>query len=95
MKQIFNFLNYVSDPFARIAFLGQSQVTEKLDKTLCPTWDQTLIFEQIEIHGDPKQIAQKPPEIVLEIFDHDTFVSSITKFSMIYLRDRPDWRDLQ
>ena len=66
----------IVDPFARIAFLGQSQVTEKLDKTLCPTWDQTLIFKQIEIHGDPKQIAQKPPEIVLEIFDHDTFVST-------------------
>ena len=67
---------FIADPFSRIAFLGQSQVTEKLDKTLCPTWDQTLIFEQIEIHGDPKQIAQKPPEIVLEIFDHDTFVST-------------------
>ena len=66
-------LNF-SDPFARVAFLNQSLVTEKLDKTLCPTWDQTLIFEQIDIHGSPEKIQEKPPEIVVEIFDHDTFV---------------------
>ena len=67
--------NGLSDPFARCAFLNRSQVTEKLEKTLCPTWDQTLIFEQVEIHGDPRLIALKPPEVILEIFDHDTFVS--------------------
>ncbi len=62
-------------------------MTEKLDKTLCPTWDQTLIFEQIEIHGEPKQIAQKPPEIVIEIFDHDTFVSDLKPLArVVFLR---------
>ncbi len=66
---------FFTDPFARMAFLNKSQVTEKLDKTLCPTWDQTLIYEQVDIHGDPRLIAVKPPEIVIEIFDHDTFVS--------------------
>ncbi|XP_064630282.1 myoferlin-like isoform X1 [Lineus longissimus] len=63
----------LSDPFARISFLNQSQVTEKVEKTLCPTWDQTLMFEQVEIHGDPRGIADNPPQIVIEIFDHDTF----------------------
>ncbi len=72
-----------------MAFLNQSQVTEKLEKTLCPTWDQTLIFEQVEIHGEPKQIAQKPPEIVLEIFDHDTFVSSIPLLCLLDLNKGP------
>ena len=67
--------NGLSDPFLRVVFLNHSQVSEKLDKTLCPTWDQTLIFETIDIHGDPATIADKPPEIMLEIFDHDTFVS--------------------
>ena len=69
--------NGLSDPFCRTVFLNQSQVTEKLEKTLCPTWDQTLIYEKIEIHGKPEDIAAKPPEIIMEIFDHDTFVSSL------------------
>ncbi len=66
------------DPFARVVFLNQSQVTEKLEKTLCPTWDQTLIYEQLEIHGEATSIAEKPPEIIIELFDHDTFVSTCT-----------------
>ena len=65
----------LSDPFARVAFLNQSNVTETLEKSLCPTWDQTLLFECVEIHGDPKDVAIKPPEIIIELFDHDTFVS--------------------
>jgi len=29
-----------SDPFAQIGFINQSQRTEVIQKTLCPTWDQ-------------------------------------------------------
>ena len=29
-----------SDPFAQIGFINQSQRTEVIEKTLCPTWDQ-------------------------------------------------------
>lgn len=63
------------DPFARVIFLNQSDSTEKLEKTLCPTWDQTLMFEEIEIHGQPESIMEKPPKVVVEIFDYDNFVS--------------------
>ena len=62
------------DPFARVAFLNYSQATEISEKTLCPTWDQTLIFEMIEIYGEPQNVAVKPPPLVIEIFDHDPFV---------------------
>ncbi|XP_013388295.1 dysferlin-like isoform X2 [Lingula anatina] len=61
----------VSDPYAVVSFHTQSQTTEKLKKTLCPTWDQTLLFEEIEIHGDPLLIERQPPEIIIEFFDHD------------------------
>lgn len=63
------------DPFARIIFLNQSQTTEKEEKTLCPTWDQTLIFESVDIYGDPRLLVEVPPQIVVEVFDHDAFVS--------------------
>lgn len=43
--------------------------------TLNPTWDQTLIFYEIEIFGEPASVAEQPPSIVVELYDHDTYVS--------------------
>ncbi|XP_070210966.1 myoferlin-like isoform X3 [Littorina saxatilis] len=63
----------LSDPFCQICFLTQSTTTERVPKTLCPTWDQTLIFGEIEIHGKPKNLERDPPDVYVEIFDHDTF----------------------
>lgn len=51
-------------------------------------WDQTLIIEEIEIHGDPKSIEAQPPDIFIEIFDHDTFVSGLVGFKcQFYLKN--------
>ncbi|KAK6186023.1 hypothetical protein SNE40_008141 [Patella caerulea] len=63
----------LSDPFVQVSFLTRSMKSERVEKSLCPTWDQTLIFEDIEIHGNPKSIESQPPDIYLELFDHDTF----------------------
>ncbi|XP_070708516.1 myoferlin-like [Pempheris klunzingeri] len=60
-----------SDPYAHISFLHVSKTTEKLRATLNPTWDQTLIFNDVEIHGDPQSIAHRPPDVVLEFYDND------------------------
>ncbi|XP_056153667.1 myoferlin-like isoform X2 [Lampris incognitus] len=60
-----------SDPYAHMSFLHVSKTTEKLKATLNPTWDQTLIFNDVEIYGDPQNITQQPPSVVLEFFDHD------------------------
>ncbi|XP_038071057.1 myoferlin-like isoform X3 [Patiria miniata] len=64
-----------SDPFAYVSFLNRSQKTELKKKTLCPHWDQTLIYDEIEIPGDPNILAANPPDIVVEVFDDDTFGS--------------------
>ena len=42
-----------------------SQSTERQEKTLSPTWDQTLIFEEMEIPGDPSLIKSQPPDITI------------------------------
>ncbi|XP_060895814.1 myoferlin [Labrus mixtus] len=60
-----------SDPYAHVSFLHVSKTTEVIRSTLNPTWDQTLIFEDIEIYGDPQTIAQNPPDVVLELYDSD------------------------
>ncbi|XP_077157456.1 dysferlin isoform X2 [Paroedura picta] len=62
-----------SDPYAIVSFLHQSQKTVVEKNTLNPTWDQTLIFYEIEIFGDPQSIASSPPCVVVEIYDHDTY----------------------
>ncbi|XP_048361816.1 myoferlin isoform X1 [Sphaerodactylus townsendi] len=60
-----------SDPYAHVSFLHRSKTTEIIHSTLNPTWDQTLIFDEIEIYGDPQAVAQNPPLVVVELFDND------------------------
>ncbi|KAA8581929.1 hypothetical protein FQN60_008669, partial [Etheostoma spectabile] len=62
----------LSDPFARIFFSTQSQVTEILPETLCPTWDQLLVFENVELFGEAIELRDDPPIIVIELYDQDT-----------------------
>ncbi|XP_032915721.1 dysferlin isoform X6 [Catharus ustulatus] len=62
-----------SDPYAIVSFLHQSQKTVVEKNTLNPTWDQTLIFYEIEIFGNPQDVAESPPNILVEIYDHDTY----------------------
>lgn len=60
-----------SDPYAHVSFLHRSKTTEIMHSTLNPTWDQTLIFNEVEIYGDPQAVAHNPPNVVIEIFDND------------------------
>ncbi|PWA26023.1 hypothetical protein CCH79_00001684 [Gambusia affinis] len=63
-----------SDPYAHVSFLHVSKTTEVIRTTLNPTWDQTLIFEDIEIFGDPQTIELNPPNVVFELYDSDQVV---------------------
>ncbi|XP_039996404.1 LOW QUALITY PROTEIN: dysferlin [Xiphias gladius] len=62
-----------SDPYAIVSFLHQSQRTVTVHNTLNPTWDQTLIFYELEIFGDPEDTMANPPNIVVELYDQDTY----------------------
>ncbi|XP_053105918.1 otoferlin isoform X15 [Hemicordylus capensis] len=62
----------LSDPFARVFFITQSQCTEVLNETLCPTWDQLLVFDNVELYGEAHEMRDDPPIIVIEIYDQDT-----------------------
>ena len=48
--------------------------TEIKYKTLSPIWDQTLIFESIELYGNALEIETYTPEITIELFDKDNSV---------------------
>ncbi|KAM6915642.1 otoferlin isoform 3-T3 [Xenentodon cancila] len=62
----------LSDPFARVFFSTHSQVTEVLSETLCPTWDQLLVFDDVELFGEASELREDPPIIVVELYDQDT-----------------------
>uniref|UniRef100_A0A4W4HLZ9 C2 domain-containing protein n=1 Tax=Electrophorus electricus TaxID=8005 RepID=A0A4W4HLZ9_ELEEL len=62
-----------SDPYAIVSFLHQSQKTVTVRNTLNPTWDQTLIFFEVEIFGDPTVTEKSPPNVVVELYDQDTY----------------------
>ncbi|CAB4005702.1 otoferlin-like isoform X4 [Paramuricea clavata] len=61
----------LSDAFAKVIFTHFIAETRVIWETRSPTWDQTIIFEDIYLWGDVNEIAVNPPTIVLEIFDKD------------------------
>ena len=72
-----------TDPYAVVSFCELSQQTEKQPTTLCPTWDQTLIFDGVMISGplvtppvtgEPVKQTTTPPSVVINIFDWDARV---------------------
>ncbi|KAG7251917.1 hypothetical protein CRUP_033449 [Coryphaenoides rupestris] len=62
-----------SDSYARVSFLQQSQRTVTVRNSLNPCWDQTLIFYQLDVFGDPASMLATPPKIVIELFDQDSY----------------------
>lgn len=65
---------FAVDPYCQVIFVTQSLKTEIINRTLSPTWDQTLIFESVEIHGSPTETTINPPNVLIEVFDHDPYV---------------------
>jgi len=61
----------VSDPYAKVSFESNCQLTRVIKQTVCPEWDQTLIFEEIQMYGTPMMISECPPVVNIEIFDKD------------------------
>lgn len=61
----------LSDPFALIIVGEFSKVTQVIDETLSPTWDELLVFDEILIYGTKDDIEADPPSIIIEIFDQD------------------------
>lgn len=63
------------DPYCYVSFTREAQKSIILEQTIMPTWDQTLIFDDIELYGDPKVVQAIPPDVCIELFDKDLIVS--------------------
>ncbi|XP_048585076.1 myoferlin [Nematostella vectensis] len=62
----------MNDCYARVAFGKQSQSTEIIPQSLCPCWDQTLVFEHVNISESLDNISRYPPNVFIELFDKDS-----------------------
>ncbi|OCT77151.1 hypothetical protein XELAEV_18032347mg [Xenopus laevis] len=66
----------LSDPFAKVTFVSHCQTTKIISQTLSPTWNQMLLFNNLVVHGELKDIADDPPNIVIEVYDDDALSKS-------------------
>ncbi|XP_023143218.3 fer-1-like protein 4 isoform X3 [Amphiprion ocellaris] len=68
--------NGLSDPFAKVVFSTQCQVTRVLSDTLSPTWSECLLFDRVLLEGTMEELQRDPPLVIINIYDHDTVGSS-------------------
>ncbi|XP_015243518.1 PREDICTED: fer-1-like protein 4 [Cyprinodon variegatus] len=61
----------LSDPFAKVIFSTQCQVTKVCPDTLSPSWCECLLFDRVLLEGTKEQFQQDPPLIIIDIYDHD------------------------
>ncbi|KAF8567711.1 hypothetical protein P879_09042 [Paragonimus westermani] len=86
----------MSDPYVLCSFVGMCQSTETLQGTICPTWDETLIFDHINMCGAPDRIMNCPPPVTIEVFDwekvgSDNFLGHCEVFPFIQLDPQAQW----
>ena len=65
----------VCNPYAVVSFHNQTQKTASCKKTLCPVWNQTLLFEDIVLYGQPAAYADNPPYVSVTFYDKHKIVS--------------------
>lgn len=69
---------------------SQQHVLQILSETLCPTWDQLLVFDNVELFGEAGELRDDPPIIVVEIYDQDTVVG----LTLGYIREEATFDSL-
>ncbi|XP_071016401.1 fer-1-like protein 4 [Oncorhynchus clarkii lewisi] len=67
--------NGLSDPFTKVVFSTQCQVSRVMEETLSPTWCELLLFDQILMEGSKDQLRDDPPIIIINVYDYDTMGS--------------------
>ncbi|KAM6979612.1 fer-1-like protein 4 [Aplochiton taeniatus] len=67
--------NGLSDPFAKVLFATQCQVTRVMGETLSPAWCEMLLFDRVLMEGRKEELRDDPPLVIISLFDYDTMGS--------------------
>lgn len=62
-------------PYRMIFCFSLGPTFQVISQTLSPTWNQMLLFNDLVLHGDQKELAESPPSVVVELYDSDAVVS--------------------
>ncbi|XP_058247416.1 fer-1-like protein 6 isoform X2 [Hemibagrus wyckioides] len=84
----------LSDPFARVSFLSNTQCTAIINQTLTPTWNQMLIVNKVSLYGDLSEFVKEPPLVVIEVYDDDAlgkpeYLGSTIAVPVVKLNEEP------
>uniref|UniRef100_A0A8C1D0P5 Fer-1 like family member 4 n=1 Tax=Cyprinus carpio carpio TaxID=630221 RepID=A0A8C1D0P5_CYPCA len=63
--------NGLSDPFAKVVFSTQCQVTRVMEETLSPTWSELLLYDQVLMEGSKDEYREDPPVVIIKIYDYN------------------------
>ncbi|XP_060713707.1 fer-1-like protein 4 [Tachysurus vachellii] len=61
----------LSDPYIKVVFSTQCQVTQIMEDTLSPTWCELLLYDQILMEGNKDDFRDDPPVIIINIYDYN------------------------
>uniref|UniRef100_A0A3B4A4R9 C2 domain-containing protein n=1 Tax=Periophthalmus magnuspinnatus TaxID=409849 RepID=A0A3B4A4R9_9GOBI len=67
--------NGLSDPFAKVLFSTQCQVSKVVRETLSPAWSQCLLFDRVLLEGSREELELDPPLVIINIYDQDAMGS--------------------
>uniref|UniRef100_A0A4W4DYS2 C2 domain-containing protein n=1 Tax=Electrophorus electricus TaxID=8005 RepID=A0A4W4DYS2_ELEEL len=67
--------NGLSDPFAKVVFSTECQVTKIIEETLSPTWCELLLYEQILMEGSKDEFRNDPPVVIINLYDYNKLAS--------------------
>jgi hypothetical protein len=65
----------LSDPFVVVRVCNRTVKSHVIDQTNNPEWNTTLKITEICLYGSLRYIMHNPPEIIVDLFDKDLFVS--------------------
>ena len=65
---------HIADPYGIVSISRYSHTTRVVEQSVCPTWDQTIILDDIFLFGNPDSILQSPPICTVEFYDKDLIV---------------------
>ncbi|XP_049327745.1 fer-1-like protein 4 [Astyanax mexicanus] len=68
--------NGLSDPFTKVVFSTQCQVTQVMEETLSPTWCELLLYDQILMEGSKDDFRNDPPVIIINFYDYNKLGSA-------------------
>lgn len=61
----------LSDPYAVIYVTEFARMTQVIEETLSPTWDELLVFDEVLVYGAKDEIKRDPPTVIIEVYDQD------------------------